>query len=207
MELLPFKGGGCDTPWIATDKDNNNVPVPCGKCPKCISRRVSSWSFRLMQEYKAARNAYFITLTYNTKEVPITNRGFMSLSKKHCQDFLKRLRKAQERFDDNVTIKYYLCGEYGSQTNRPHYHVIMFNVASILDVEKKWHHGEIFVGTVSEASVGYTLKYMSKEKKIPQHRRDDRVPEFSLMSKDWVHPILLEVSYDITRQTFSIECM
>lgn len=43
--------------------------------------------------------------------------------------------------------------------------------------------GHITVGKVSEASVGYTLKYMQKPAWRPMHRNDDRTPQFSLMSK------------------------
>lgn len=43
--------------------------------------------------------------------------------------------------------------------------------------------GSIHYGTVSDASVGYTLKYISKGKTVPSHKNDDRIKEFSLMSK------------------------
>jgi hypothetical protein len=43
--------------------------------------------------------------------------------------------------------------------------------------------GSIHIGKVTDASIGYTLKYMTKPGKIPQHKNDDRQKEFSLMSK------------------------
>lgn len=43
--------------------------------------------------------------------------------------------------------------------------------------------GSIYFGDVSGASIGYVLKYMTKFKSIPEHQNDDRLPEFSLMSK------------------------
>lgn len=160
---------------------NASIPVPCGKCPACLSRRVSAWSFRLMQEDKRAKSAYFVTLTYDTKFVPLTRSGYMTLNKPDVQKFFKRLRKSLEGQD--IAIKYYLCGEYGGRTNRPHYHAIIFNSPSQSVIEQAWQLGAIHYGEVSEASVGYTLKYMSKPKKIPMHRNDDRLMEFSLMSK------------------------
>jgi len=39
------------------------------------------------------------------------------------------------------------------------------------------------VGTVTGASVAYTLKYVQKPTRVPVHKNDDRLPEFSLMSK------------------------
>lgn len=132
-----------------------------------------------MQEQKQSVTAHFITLTYDTKHVPITRNGFMELKKKDLQLFFKRLRKAQ---GPALQIKYYAAGEYGTKTKRPHYHIIMFN-ANIALISPAWNLGEVHYGEVTGASVGYTLKYMSKPSCIPMHRNDDRLKEFSLMSK------------------------
>lgn len=172
------------TPYIVKQvKEGRNIPVPCGKCPDCLKRRVSNWSFRLMQHEKTAETAFFLTLTFDTDHVPITHAGYMTLDKKILQDFFKRLRYWQP--DSN--IKYYAVGEYGGKTKRPHYHVIIFN-AQISNIIKAWTKdekpiGNVHFGKVSGASVGYTLKYMTKKSRIPEHKNDDRLPEFSLMSK------------------------
>lgn len=168
----------CLTPITIKSKiTGESHAVPCSKCPKCMARRVSSWSFRLLQEENQSTSALFLTLTYDTKHVPITENGFMSLSKRDPQLFMKRLRKVHSQ-----PLKYYLCGEYGGKTNRPHYHIILFN-ARIDLIQAAWQLGSIHYGKVSGASVGYTLKYMTKGKKIPMHKNDDRQPEFALMSK------------------------
>lgn len=154
---------------------------PCGKCPNCLKRRVSGWSFRLMQEYLSPFTymASFITLTYDNNCVPISRNGFMVLSKKHLQDFFKRLRYYHEAYESK--IRYYACGEYGGTTRRPHYHIIAYNTKPEL-VEKAWTFGSIHIGELTEASVGYTLKYITKPWK-PMHSNDDRLPAFPLMSK------------------------
>lgn len=168
--------------------------LPCGKCYPCTMRRVSGWSFRLMQEEKRSYSSAFLTLTYNTQNVPITKKGFMTLKKTDLQSFFKRLRYHEKEFrhrtgsSNNCPIRYYAVGEYGSKYYRPHYHIILFN-ASIEAIEKAWTNakmqplGDIYHGYVAEASVGYTLKYINKPKKIPLHQNDDRLTEFSLMSK------------------------
>lgn len=176
----------CLTPFTKrNEKTMEIMDLPCGKCHECLSRRISGWSFRLMQEYNRATSAYFVTFTYNTDHVPITARGFMSLQKSHVQNFFKTLRNYATKHKYNQgKITYYLCGEYGSKTNRPHYHAIIFN-APINGIEKSWQYGDIHIGDVNEASVGYTLKYMCKDptNPIPAHKNDDRLPIFSLMSK------------------------
>lgn len=179
---------------------DNPISVPCGNCLPCMKNRASNWSFRLIQESKRAETAYFVTLTYDTDTVPITNNGFMSLDKKDYQKFMKRLRKVNTK-----KLKYYTVGEYGGKFNRPHYHAIMFNLdlstligkpmakqfeRGILPMDGKfpvesqiWGKGHVTIGKVSEASIGYTLIYISKGGEVPKHQRDDRQPEFSLMSK------------------------
>lgn len=172
----------CMTPFTVKDKKTKeSIPVPCGKCPNCRARRVSGWSFRLMQEDKHSFDSSFITLTYDTRFVPITASGFMGLKKRDLQLFFKRLRKASPA---EPKIKYYAVGEYGGRTMRPHYHIILFN-ASIHKIQEAWNLGQVHYGKVSGASVGYTLKYMNKKGKVPMHRNDDRQPEFALMSKNW----------------------
>lgn len=119
------------------------------------------------------------------------------------QTFIKLLRYHEKGTDKS--IKYYTCGEYGGKSGRPHYHAIVFNASLSnlvgervatqiqlgnirLDGKKPftcrhWKYGHITIGTLTGASVGYTLKYISKPSRIPLHSRDDRVPEYSLMSK------------------------
>ena len=177
----------CITPFYKkNDEKYRNIPFPCGKCPNCMRRRTSGWSFRLVKEGERSNSALFVTLTYNPEHIPLTKNGYMTLDKTHLQLYFKRLRKENKKYT-NEKISYYAVGEYGSKNTRPHYHVIFFN-AHPLAIEKTWKVnnvdiGSIFIGSVSDASIGYTLKYMTKESKIPIHQNDDRKKEFSLMSK------------------------
>lgn len=193
----------CLTPFIRKT-DEMQQPLPCGQCPNCTARRISAWSFRLMQESKRSTSAYFITLTYDTEHVPISKNGFMELRKTDPQKWFKKLRKHQWAKGNIEPLKYYLAGEYGDKYKRPHYHVILFNLDLSLFINereynqvkagnipldgkynfttKEWQHGHVTIGQVTEASVGYTLIYINKKWK-PMHRNDDRQPNFSLMSK------------------------
>jgi hypothetical protein len=168
-------------------EDNGGHLVPCSKCLNCKRRRASSWSIRLVKEGERSTSALFVTLTYDTKYVPITKNGYMNLSKTDLQKFFKRLRKCHENLLEAKSIKYYAAGEYGGKTKRPHYHIVLFN-ANAEYVNRAWALdnkpiGNIHIGTITEASIGYTLKYISKASQIPMHKNDDRQKEFSLMSK------------------------
>lgn len=178
----------CYTPYIIKNPNilgDRHIPVPCGKCKKCLQNRANEWHFRIRQEVASSdiQKTAFVTLTYDNQNVTITDKGYMSLNWDDVTKFMKRLRKAHyKRYGKKHRIKYYLCGEYGGKTNRPHYHAIMLNVDTDL-IEDTWQLGEIHFGDVQGASIMYTLKYMVKPGRIPMHENDDRVPEKSRMSK------------------------
>lgn len=148
----------------------DRVTVPCGKCVSCIQKKRNQWSFRLEQELKSSDTAYFVTMTYDDKNTT----GLVC--KKDVQDFLKRLRIEVDRKVCNVNInglkpfkrpkiRYYITAEYGTQTKRPHYHGIFFNIP--LETEqatnlilKTWQHGFVYIGKVSPASIAYVTKYL-----------------------------------------------
>lgn len=202
----------CQTPFTVKNKlTGDSLAVPCGKCPNCYKRRVSQWSFRLMQEEKRSTSAHFITLTYDTDNVPFTAGKFMEIRKRDLQLFFKRLRKAHPPTD--TPIKYYAVGEYGGKSFRPHYHIILFN-ADIKLIQDAWKNpetgryiGQIHYGTVSGASIGYSLKYLSKKSRIPLHKNDDRTPEFALFSKGLGDNYLTPQKKNGITQTFKTACI
>jgi len=166
-------------------KKTSTERVPCGRCTECRARRISAWSFRLMQESKNHISSTFTTLTYapehiNRKHGNFTKNGYMSLYKRDLQDFLRSVRRKLKKSSRN--IRYYAVGEYGGETNRPHYHIILFGPLSS-EITQHWRFGTVFIGNVTGASIGYCLKYISKPSQIPKHKNDDRLKEFAIMSK------------------------
>lgn len=107
--------------------------VPCGKCIGCRLQRSREWANRCMLELEYHKSAYFVTLTYNDEHVPTvyypdpdTGEALPAhtLRKRDFQLFMKRLRF---KFSDQK-IRFFACGEYGPETMRPHYHVILFGL-------------------------------------------------------------------------------
>ena len=181
----------CDKPLFIENPNypgpgqEEKIPVPCGKCPPCLTRRVDSWVFRLLQEDKISSSSYFITLTYDSPFLPRTDNNLPTLRVRDLQLFWKRLRKRNSQ-----KIRYYAAGEYGTRNRRPHYHAIVFNLEDPEYVNEAWKDPETGqplgltdVGTVTTSSIAYCAKYIDKGKTVPQHARDDRYPEFSRMSK------------------------
>lgn len=132
-----------------------NITVQCGKCPLCIHSHRMNWLMRCEQESLKSQlpNHWFITLTYNEKKVP-RKRGVRTLFKRHPQLFIKRLRKAGH------TIKYILVGEYGTETERPHYHMLAWTNASVQDIDKAWNYGHVHYRKMERETILYTLKYV-----------------------------------------------
>lgn len=169
------------TKEVKTTRNAFTTPVPCGNCPECARARVNSWLFRLQQEMKITSNPLFITLTYNEQNVPHTEKGLKTLYKKDIQDWLKRLRKQYAKTSDKQ-IRYYAVGEYGTRTQRPHYHIIMLNMDRPELIGKTWNMGIDKTLPLLDGGVTYVLKYLHKQRKKKEDW-DDRNPEFSLMSK------------------------
>ena len=100
--------------------------VPCGKCPECKAK----WRSQLAQRvrYELLRyhgNCCFLTLTANPATIHKTFPDG-SLDHRPFQLFMKRLRITLERQGFKGKIKYLMCGEYGDNNGRPHYHAIIF---------------------------------------------------------------------------------
>lgn len=163
------------------------MTVPCGKCNWCLAIKRADWSFRIRQEMKVSSSAYFLTMTYNDEHIRFESGDVKyeipTLCKRDVQLYLKRLRKV-----NNDGLRYYAVGEYGSRTQRPHYHVILFNhdhnLVAVLD---EWYCenslkplGEVRVGSVTPASIHYVTKYVVNR---VADQESLRAPPFATMSR------------------------
>lgn len=122
----------------------NVMLIPCGQCIGCRIRQREDWTTRIELEARdyPKEQVWFITLTYDDDHVPgmITKTGEIMrkvqytwkpgeerpssvqiLLYEDIQKFLKRLRKAYRG-----KLRYFVAGEYGEQTARPHYHMILY---------------------------------------------------------------------------------
>lgn len=123
--------------------------------------------------YTQLPKGYFLTLTYNEKKVP-RKKGVRTLYKRHPQLFLKRLRKAGHK------VKYILVGEYGTRTSRPHYHAIFWTTAQPQAIDKAWNYGHVYYGSITEATIWYTLKYILNPR---QGDNEIKQKEYAVFSK------------------------
>ncbi|QCS36941.1 replication initiation protein [Tortoise microvirus 30] len=148
----------------------NKVLVPCGKCIACKKNKSHEWAKRISDEiFCSDGQCSFITLTYKENN----KAQIYSLSIDDIQKFWKRLRK---KFP-NKKFKYFCCGEYGEQNQRPHYHAIIIglslkdleaekkqhsNYATSKVLEKTWPFGFNTVGIATINSIHYVSGYILK---------------------------------------------
>jgi len=149
----------------------------------------------------------FITLTYDNDHLPEDR----SIRYRDYQLFMKRLLVYADRHLNHPGgIKFYMCGEYGENFGRPHYHACLFNFdlpdKRLWRMEREiplftseiltdlWGLGHTSVGSVTFQSAAYVARYIMK--KVTGDAADDhyehvdletglvsqRTPEFTRMS-------------------------
>lgn len=155
--------------------DNTFLDVPCGRCFSCLKRKRSEWLLRLEHEHDSSTRSLFLTLTYDEENIPTYNQDYC-FDKTHLQKFFKRLRHS-------CSFRYYAVSEYGGMTNRPHYHLLLFNFdGDIDDIRKHWVYGFIHVGDVTSASINYCAAYVITRNQFDYEKDDPRRP-FALYSR------------------------
>lgn len=171
----------------------NPMKLPCGQCMGCRLEHARQWAIRCMHEQRLSNASEFVTLTYDNDNLP--DNG--TLVRRDPQLFMKRLRK-----EYGNGIRFYGCGEYGARTNRPHYHLLLFNhmfadrkfLRRSADgndyfvsdsCQRLWPVGASLLADVTFQSCAYVAGYVTD--KMSGEKADDwyqgRLPEFSMMSR------------------------
>lgn len=178
------------------DASSEKLEVPCGRCIGCRLERSRQWAMRCLHETMSHDDSIFVTLTYDDAHLPRTPEGLPTLDPRHFQLFMKRLRASIDQ-----PIRYFQCGEYGENLERPHHHALLFGhrfpdqrlltqrdnqrLYQSETLDRLWGHGFCTYGEVSFESASYVARY-SMKKVIGPGAKDwyrGRVPEFLTMSR------------------------
>lgn len=140
----------------------------------------------MMLERSSHADCSFLTLTYSDENLPRefvdkkTGQVFSDFSvvPEHHTLFIKRLRS-----DTGLKLRFFMCGEYGDKTGRPHYHYALFGFPSCIGdgsktvngrfipcickncslIQKSWPYGHIYLGTLTQESAQYICGYVTKK--------------------------------------------
>lgn len=111
----------------------------------------------------------FVTLTYDDAHL-----FSLSLVYRDFQLFMKRLR-----FWSRTKVRFFMCGEYGEQNGRPHFHACLFGcffpdrvlykelasgskLYTSAKLEELWPNGFSSIGDVTFESAAYVARYATK---------------------------------------------
>lgn len=145
-----------------------------------------------MLEAKEHVHNTFATLTYDDDHLP----GLGSLDPQHLKLFMYRLRQAIKPHK----IRFYAVGEYGDDTERPHYHVAFFGLPNCARnrtlfrpnriccencqrIGQHWPLGNVYLGELNSTTAAYIAGYVTKKLTGKDDvRLEGRHPEFARMS-------------------------
>lgn len=178
--------------------------IPCNHCYACKLNKSAEWATRCMLETLDHESAYWLTLTYDEEHLPILdaikyneiyetdthniivpvtieNDGTWingSLFPKHIDEFIKKIRNKFR----NSKIRYFYCGEYGEQNQRPHYHMLLYGLPMDLSqnygyhidennkehwknplIDELWVHGLHDITNLEWSNAAYTARYTMKK--------------------------------------------
>jgi len=173
--------------------------VGCKQCVWCRLNRSREVAARIVHEMRAHRESWFFTLTYDDEALPHSCCG-PTLDRPR----ITRLRKdvdqdASRGFFEK--FKFFLVGEYGDRTQRPHYHGVAFvdypwQVAQVepsrsgaeqfvcAEFTRLWPEGRHRISKLNFEFAAYAARYALKKQTGSMARRyGGRTPEFS----SWCH--------------------
>lgn len=153
----------CSSPFIKA-----GCAFGCGQCVPCRINRRRIWTHRIILEAMEHESSVFITLTYSDKYLPDDDL----VSPRELQLFIKKIRKKHK-------VRFYGVGEYGEESGRPHYHVVLFGYPQCergktfekvgkecckwcTEIKEKWGKGNIILGSLTPESAAYVAGYVTK---------------------------------------------
>lgn len=173
--LSAFRRPGGEVCIGVAPADCWHMELPCGKCIGCRMERKRQWTLRIIHEAQLYDANSFVTLTYSELSLPES----LSLEYRDFQGFMKRLRRrcvgVSTISDGRKPIRFFVAGEYGGLTKRPHYHAILFNcdfpdkqplmngTFRSAKCEDIWKRGNVVIGAVTSASAAYVAGYAAKK--------------------------------------------
>lgn len=161
---------------VVPERAGRVFEVPCNKCIGCRLDMGRMWSIRIQHESQLYDANLFVTMTYDDAKQDYVEP---SLKYRDVQLFMKRLRKQYRGVGPgpkgNFPLRYFVAGEYGGLTGRPHWHMVLFNMwfkdqrrwmngdYVSEELECLWQKGNCTLGLVNPARASYVAGYVNKK--------------------------------------------
>lgn len=172
--ITAFQSGiGAKVKFKMGRSTTRQLSIPCGQCIGCKLETSRQWATRCMHEAQLHKHNECVLLTY--AEMPTSG----SLSHRDFQLFMKSLRTKHKN------VSYYMCGEYGERTRRPHFHAALFNL-ELTDrkyhktnrqgtriftselLQKHWPHGYATTSALTFEAAAYIARYLVQKQTGPK---------------------------------------
>lgn len=162
MESFSFTSDRVVMATLTYDSDHLPIVVPYS----------DTLSKNLRRDFLSDPDLYISSRSLNsTNYLPsfVNLRGV--LVRRHFDLFVNRLRKFFKSHYGLSNIRYYVTGEYGSESSRPHFHVIFYGIPnSFAWLQPKlielWRFGNVRLDSISTGSFSYVSGYTLKKSKF-----------------------------------------
>ncbi len=144
---------------------DNLVRAKCNNCEECKSQYVSRVRLRIALQLKwPDYPSQTWDLTYTDEHLPKDQKP----DYKQIQLMLKRVRSLSYRRGYNTPIRYFVISEWAPETNRLHWHCIIFDLPfrpTPKDQKQLWPFGRSMMRLVKEPkkTTNYLTKYLVKD--------------------------------------------
>ena len=179
-----------------TGEFNQGFYIPCGTCAGCRMDKSREWADRCTLEALMCPpdSCWFVTLTiddlhmeqyrvFEKADGTIVDGDIFTLEDSLLTNFKKKLLAQYDYEYSHKGVKFFACGEYGGQSHRPHFHILLFN-APLKDIdfwsyhhvgpykipifrskfiESKWKLGYVWIERFDWNNAAYVARYTQKK--------------------------------------------
>lgn len=175
--------------WIpyvdkSTGEYYDQILLPCGKCIGCRLEYSRQWANRCVLESldHPRETNWFLTLTFNDNCLKdyVNDRGFATVRTDDITTFMKALRGRWSTQHNVDGIRFFGASEYGDESMRPHYHILVFGlplydlvkyknnfqgdvIYSSEELDHVWKRGFVRVAEFNWNTAAYTARYVMKK--------------------------------------------
>ena len=185
----------CEKPRVAAQKNGKpQFMYACGQCTPCRINTRRKKTCRGLLEARGHEWSTFVTLTIEDEHLEHTldvdGAPIPTLVPNDLRLYLRGMRK---RIPE---LRYIAVGEYGTESERPHYHALFFGHDPMTvgqATQEVWRYGYVTASEANAERIAYICGYTVKKYMREVDPNDRRVREFSRWSSK---PLIGEPSLD-----------